>query len=181
MDNQIGEEDKESKSKETEHWIAYHLKAMEYPQNKFERKMTLILKEHHPRERMRKQKQMLDWFRNIMKYHREKLSMHFVPGKTYVWFDELCRMEASFDIQWMSIPQPSRKATPLKISRIVDMRQKLIAWYKNEIQRICKKAIASIPVTDKTKKTMEFREKENKCYETLFVTASDLEGSVAKK
>lgn len=164
-----------------EHWIVYHLKAMDYPKNKLEKRLTLILVGENPRERLRKQKEILEWFRSVIKYHKEKMSKHFIPGKTYEWFDEFRKTELSFDIQWLSLPQPSRKSSSSKINIIIQMRQKIIMWYMDEICRICVKAIASIPVTDKTEKAIKNREKENKCYELLFVTADKVDNSMAKK
>lgn len=95
-----------------------------------------------------------------------------MPDKTYEWLKEFRKAEASFDIQLASLPKPSRKSKPSELNDIARKIHERAMWFKNEIEHICLRAIESIVVTDKTKWAMETRDKENKSYESIFVTAN---------
>jgi hypothetical protein len=160
--------------KNKDHWIVYHLKAIEYPKNKLDKQLTQILALKNPRERLKKQKEKLKWFRNSVAYHKEKMAGHFRPGATYEWYDEFKKAEMTLNKRLGGPLKQSKNAKMPELNGIVQKIHNSISWYKDEVWRICLKAIAFISETDKTKWAMETRDKENKSYESLFVTADKL-------
>ena len=167
-------ESSNSEQNNKDYWIVYHLKAIEYPRNKLDKQIAQILTLKNPREKLKKQKEKLDWFRNNVAYHKGKMRGHFTPGTTYPWFDEFRKADNVLNARLGGPLKQAKKAKIHELNTIVQKFHDAVSWYNDEVWRICSNAIDSFPKTDKTRWAIETRAKENKSYESLFVNADKL-------